>query len=360
MIETGLLRPTEAYKWNRVVERSAHAQFYHLWEWGEVLSSIYGHQRYYLVAKQNGDFVGVFPLIHVKSMLFGNRLISLPFCEYGGPLVDWELDTKSAHNVINKLLDASNRLAVFLGAEYVEFRGFPSTVEPELVHSQGYINLQRYVTFQVNLEQPKEVLWRSLEKKTRNATRKAEKMGVKTVEAKRVEQLGSYYMLYLKTQKRHGSPPHAYSLFQNLFEIFYPQGKMKITLAEFQGTIIAGIMTFLWGNTIYWSSNVTDIEHRHLNPTNLLLWKTIEYGSSKRNKVLDLGRTRPDTTIYHFKKGWGGKEVKLNDYIRFSRSVKMLPDPNQRKYLYLSKLWSLIPVSASRYFGPHIVSAIAL
>lgn len=360
MINVSLLGSCDAYEWNRVVERSVQSSICHLWEWGEVLSSTYGYQRYYLVAKQSGDLVGAFPLIHVKSILFGNRLISLPFCEYGGPVVDLELNIRTAQDVINKLLNASNRLGASLGVEYVEFRGISSSVEPRLLHSRGYVELQGYVTFQVNLEKQKEVLWRSLNKKTRNATRKAEKLGVEVVEGNRIEQLWAYYMLYLRTQKRHGSPPHSYSWFKNLFETFCPQGKMKITLAKYKGESIAGIITFHWGNTIYWSSNVTDIERRHLNPTNLLLWKTIEYGSDKHSKVLDLGRTRPNTTIHHFKKGWGGKEVKLSHFIHFSGRPKIPPDPSQRKYLYLSKFWSWVPLRASQYLGPRIVSDIAL
>jgi len=360
MIEVCVVGPGGGSRWNGLVEQSPHGSFYHLWEWGEVLSHTYGYRRYYLMAKRDGDLVGVFPLIYVKSILFCNRLISLPFCEYGGPLVNPTLNNNTAQQVISKLLGASNRLARSLGAKYIEIKGLSSSFALDVLHGLGYSDFQRYVTFRVNLTEPVEVLWRNLNKKTRNASRKAMKKGVEVVEAKRVEQLGAYYALYLRVQKRHGSPPHTCRLFQNLFEAFYQQGKMKIMLAEYLGKPIAGIMTFHWGNTIYWSSNVMDFKHRNLNPTNLLLWKTIEYESKDRNKVLDFGRTRRNTKIHHFKKGWGGKEAILKDCTRFLGDVKVPPDPSQRKYVYLSKLWSLIPVTASRYLGPHIISGLAL
>jgi len=360
MIEVGAVGPKGAHEWNTLVKESLHTGFYHLWEWGEVLFSTYGHRRYYLVAKRNGDLIGAFPLIYVKSILFGNRLISLPFCEYGGPFVHRALSSEEKAQVIDKLLSATGRLATSLGVKYVEIRGPSSKVAVDILRNRGYAGFQRYVTFRINLADPVEVLWRNLDRKTRNTTKRAMKREVEVVQAKKVEQLKAYYALYLELQKRHGSPPHAFALFQNLFEAFHRKGRMKIMLAEYRGEPIAGNMTFHWSKMIYWSGSVTDIEHRHFNPTNLLVWKTIEYESEDGNKLFDLGRTRTNTGIHHFKKGWGGKETKLSDYMRFSRNVKMPPDPSQRKYEFLSKFWSLIPVSASSRLGPRIISGLAL
>ena len=360
MIEIHTLGPQDGSTWNSFVEQSLPASSYHLWEWGEALSNTYGYRRYYLVAERGGHLVGAFPLIHVKSTLFCNRLISLPICEYGGPLVDPTLDNNTQRQVLSRLLEASKSLAMSLGVNYIETRGLSRGVAFDIFNGLGYTCLQRYVTFRVNLAEPVEVLWRNLDKKTRNATRKAIKSGVHVVEAKNAEQLEAYYSLYLEVQKRHGSPPHAYTFFKNLFEAFCQEHGMKIMLAEYRGKPIAGNMYFDLGSTIYWGGNVTDIEHRHLNPTNLLLWKTIECGSKDDRELLDLGRTRRNTTIHRFKRGWGGREVRLNDFMLFFGKVRTPPDPSQRRYIYLSKLWSLIPVAAARCLGPHIISRIAI
>ncbi len=359
MIKVRALEPRDASAWNRLVERSRHASFYHLLEWGEALSSTYGYRRYYLLAEQDGDLVGAFPSIYVESTIFSNRLISLPLCQHGGPLVDPSLENSIQQQVIIRLLTASDRLAMSLGAEYIEVRGLSSEVASILVNDLGYTCFKRYVTFRVNLAEPVEVLWRNLNKKTRNAARKAMKRGVQVIEARNAGQLEAYYSLYLRAQKRLGSPPHAYRFFRNLFDTFCQKHRMKIILAIYRGKPIAGNIYFNRGNTIYWGFNVTEVEHRHLNPTNLLLWKTIECGSKNDREVLDLGKTRPKSTTHHFKKGWGGKEVILNDCMRFFGKVRIPPDPGQGKYIYLSRLWSLIPVAAARRWGPSIISEIA-
>lgn len=348
-----------ADEWNRLIYQSSHASVYHLWEWGEVLSSTYGYQRYYLGALKNGALVGVFPLIYVKNTFFGGRLISLPFCEFGGPVADAGLDNDSMENVLKELLIAGDRLGESLGVRSVNVRTFSRSVPRQLFNYTGYKRVRTYVTFRINLARPVNVLWRDLNKKTRNAVRKAVKRGVKVLEVTGKDLLDAYFMLYLKTMKRHGSPPHAYKFFQKLYDVFYPKGQIKAMLAEYEGKPIAGVLLFYMGETIYLKSNVTDKKYRSLNPTNLLLWKTIESGATSGYKFFDLGRTRPNTTIYRFKKGWSGREERLDDYVFFLGKEKVPPDPMQRKYVFLSRLWSLMPMAVSRLAGPSIISRMA-
>lgn len=354
-----LLRTGNADEWDQLVHRSSHSSIYHLWDWGEVLSSTYGYQRYYLGAVHNGVLVGVFPLIYVKSAVFSSKLVSLPFCEYGGPIVDSRMDNASTENIIKALLAASNKLGRFLGVQYVNVRNFSETIPLQLFSQVGYKLAHRYITFRINLTRPVDLLWRRLNKKTRNAVRKAMKRGVKLLEAEGRELLDAYFMLYLKTMRGHGSPPHAYKFFQNLYDVFYQKGEMKIMLAGYKGKPIAGILLFYMGKKIYLKSNVTDKKYRSLNPTNLLLWKTIEFGATCGYEFFDLGRTRLNTTIYRFKKGWGGQEEGLNDFVIFLGKSKKLPDPTQQKYVFLSRLWALMPMAMSRLMGPSIISGMA-
>jgi FemAB-related protein (PEP-CTERM system-associated) len=358
-IKIRVLRPEDGASWNELVAQNPRAKFYHLWEWGEILASTYGYKRYYLAAEQDQTLVGVFPLIYVKSLLFSNRLISLPLCEYGGPLTAPTLEDHDARQVMQKLLLLGSRLAESLGVTYLETRGVSDGMAYDMLRTAGCQPYQNYTTFELDLGQPVEELWRNLDKKTRNATRKAIDREVKTVEVRDDHQLEAYYSLYLEVQKRHGSPPHGYAFFKRLFEVFRKKDMIRITLAEYQGNAIAGIAVLHFGNTIYWISSVTDVEHRSLNASNLLMWKAIEQGSAGK-KILDFGRTRADSTIHHFKKGWGGKEVTLTDHMLFFGKARTPPDPSQRRYVYLSQLWSLMPVAASSRLGHHLIGDIAL
>ena len=361
MTEVRVLKANDAEKWNSLVEKNPYASAYHLWDWGEVLSLAYGYERHYVAASKGNKIIGVLPLVHVKSRFFGNRLISLPFCEYGGPLTDYELDDQETKKVMQKLVGTATELASVLNVEYVEIRNCRVPVAKDVLLFGGYNDYVKYLTFRIDLTKSSETLWKSLNRKTRNAVRKAMKRGVEAKEVRGEEQLKDYYKLYLATQKRHGSPPNSFKLFEKLYDAFFHKNKTKVLLAEYKGKPIAGIIAFYHNNIIYWWNNVTDSKHRSLNPTNLLLWNIIEWGANNGYQMLELGRTRKETTIHRFKSGWGGKEVLLPDHVYFLNSKKMeLPDPMQTRYTYLSKVWSFMPTSLAKRIGPKIVSGIAL
>jgi FemAB-related protein (PEP-CTERM system-associated) len=355
------LSENDAEEWNNFVENASHTSSYHMWEWGEALYFTYGYQRYYLSSVQEERVLGILPLIHVKSMFFGNRLISLPFCEYGGPLLVPELSTREKRQVTTVLLNAANKLAKTLRVNYIEMRNPVIEDAEELVEAQGYAVLPRYVTFRVDLTRDSDELWANLDKSTRKSIRKAMKNQVTVREVEGEEQLKAFYTLYLKDMRKHGSPPHKYLLFKKFSELFQASSKMRILLAEYEGRFIGGRIVFCDGKTIFCWSSVSDTKYRNLNPSILLLWETIEWGLKNGYHSLEMGRTRKGTTIYDFKKSWGGREINLNEYICFTESNKReLPDPTERTYRYLAKVWSLMPIGLAKRIGPKILSGIAL
>jgi len=309
---------------------------------------------------KDGNIIGALPLIQVKSRFFGNRLISLPFCEYGGPLVEPTLDENDKLKVVRNLLREVRELMTATGVEYVEIRNPPSIVAGKSLFAD-YVCFRRYVTFEIDLTKGSEECWRCLHKKTRNAVRKAQKSGVEVREAKTQQQLKIYYELYLQTQRRHGSPPHNLKLFEKLHANSYEKDKLRVLIAEHKGIPIGGIIAFVQGDKMFWWNNVTDEEHRALNPTNMLLWDLMQWGIENECKTLYLGRTRKKTSIHHFKTRWGGQEKPLQDYVFFKNSRrKELPDPAHKRYRYVSRLWALLPSMLTRKLGPRIISGIAL
>ena len=60
--------------------------FFHRAAWARVIQHAFGHRTFFSYAEQDGAITGILPLAQVKTPLFGNTLISSPFCVYGGPL----------------------------------------------------------------------------------------------------------------------------------------------------------------------------------------------------------------------------------------------------------------------------------
>src|ERR1700734_1121659 len=72
--------------WDRFVETMPAGTFFHRAGWAKGIAAAFGHTTHYSFTERDGAITGVLPLVRVKTLLFGDTLISNPFCVYGGPL----------------------------------------------------------------------------------------------------------------------------------------------------------------------------------------------------------------------------------------------------------------------------------
>ena len=87
-IQVRLTVAGDELEWDRYVLKHAESTVYHRFAWSRIIELVHGHKAYFLIATQNSRVVGVLPLARQKTMLFGDTLVSLPFCPYGGPISD--------------------------------------------------------------------------------------------------------------------------------------------------------------------------------------------------------------------------------------------------------------------------------
>src|ERR1700760_1545825 len=83
------LRPLDegsADAWDAFVAAMPDGTFFHRAAWARVIETAFGHRCHYVLAEQDGAICGLLPLVHMRTRLFGNTLISTPFCVYGGPV----------------------------------------------------------------------------------------------------------------------------------------------------------------------------------------------------------------------------------------------------------------------------------
>src|SRR5207237_6525510 len=114
-----------------------------------------------------GEWQGVLPLVHMRSRIFGNFLVSVPFVNYGGLLCKGDA-------AAGLLLDEAERLRRSGGARQVELR--------HLAHGfEGLPTRQHKVTMILDLAGDVDSQWQAFNAKLRNQIRKAEKSGLQSV-----------------------------------------------------------------------------------------------------------------------------------------------------------------------------------
>lgn len=331
------------YEWDSYVDSNAYGKAYYLQEWGALLQKIHGHRLVYLK-----DDKGIFPLAYVRSVIFGNRLISLPFSDYGGPCTD-DLETA------NRLIARAEGFAEDFKVDYVEIRS-PEEKYFDIFESRGYIKKCDYFTYILPLNVDISDLWDIIGKKNRNMVRKAEKCGIEVVSARTKRDLESFYHLYLGTMKKLGSPPQPYSFFELMWDMFFP-GKIKILLARLGDKYLAGNLYLTYNGEVHHAYNCSTIELAGMGQNNLLQWSMIKYASQNGYKHLDFGRTREDAGNVLFKKRWGGRLNKMHYFYKFYR--KALKERDEIKYKRLSRAWSAwMPYPIANKLGPIIIKQI--
>jgi len=337
------VKPVEAEAWNESVACYDYSKFYHLYQWGALLEEVHGHELFYLKVDKS-----IFPVACVKSRIFGKRLISLPFADYGGPCAQ---DENTAERLILECLEK----AQVLGVDFIEVRG-PNNRYFGCLEKHGFVRRDDYLTFVLQLDKGIQGLWRGIGDKTRNRVRKAQKSGIEIIEAANKSDLRAFYLIYLKTMKRLGSPPQSYKYFERIWDLFYPS-RMMMPLARCAGRHIAGGLVFLHGETMHFAYSCSLSEYQQLAPNDSIWWHVIKSGHERGFRYIDFGRSREDEGTVLFKRRWGGELVKMPYFYKFYG--EKLDERQEVRYRWASHLWSrFVPESVASRLGPFVIKQI--
>lgn len=337
-------------EWDEFVRRNDGPPFTE-WGWGTVIESTYGHDRWYFLARVDGEVVGAAPLVHVASRLFGDQLVSTAFASRGSLVLGD--DHRGA--ATRALLDRTRELADDLGADYVSLRSRDLGEDPH----PAFEHRNRYVAYEVPLEAGPDAVWDGLSSSRRTHVRQGrENVSVRVGDS--LEDLRTFYRLYLERMRGHGTPPHPFGFFRRVWEQFHDDGKLRLYLAEADGTPVNATLDLLSADWIYHWKEVSDYEYRDLDGGSLLVWEGMEWGAENGYERFDLGRTREGTGIYMYKKSFGGEKTWMDDYHYFPDGEGDLPDAEDDEYETAKRVWRKLPLSVTRLVGPRLRGHISL
>ena len=337
--------PADEAHWDAFVDTCETSTAYHHFAWNRIIARSFGHRCHYLAAiDETGAWQGVLPLVHVRSMLFGNSLVSLPFVNYGGLLAN----TREA---ATSLIESAVQLRESLGANLVELRHVDQTIATLPTRSHK-------VTMLLDLAPDADSQWRALNSKVRNQTRKAQSSGLRTVVGQE-ELLDDFYRVFAHNMRDLGSPVFPKKFFANVLDGLRESCRV---IAIYKDTEIAAAGIALWFRDrleVPWASSMR--KFNALCPNNLLYWDAIRFGIDRGLKVFDFGRCTPDGGTYQFKKHWGAKPTVLHWQYLVDVN-KPLPEHEEygQKYRRAIQVWQRLPVGLSTMVGPSIRKRINL
>ena len=210
------LTDSAAGAWDAFVRAHPEGSFFHLAAWRTVIARAFGHGTYYVYAERDGAIVGVLPLGHVKTMLFGSSLISVPFCVYGGPLA---ADAEAGR----ALVAAAEALMRARGVPVLEFRArLPIAWLDE---AEWPLRPDLYVTFRKPFSANDEANLKDIPRKQRAMVRKGIDRGLTSVID---TDAGRLHAIYAESVRNLGTPVFARRYFEILLDVFGPEADVVI------------------------------------------------------------------------------------------------------------------------------------
>ncbi len=329
--------------WDAYVDSHPEATNYHRLGWKRVVERSFGHQGIYLAARDNeGKMQGILPLVYLRSPLFGNVIVSVPFFNYGGLLCSC---TEAEH----ALLSEAEKIKENLRVGHLELRHMGRS-------SPGLVTKNHKVTMILDLLPDEESQWQGFSAKVRNQVRKAQKAGLET-KLGGLSLLDGFYDVFCRNMRDLGTPVYAKAFFRNILRVF-PE-HTRILSVYLNGKVIASALLTWYRDSLEvpWASSNRD--YRDLCPNNLLYWEAIRFAVGMGVKSFDFGRSTPDHGTFRFKKQWGARPVQL--YWQYLLgSEKEVPDlsPANPKFRLAIKVWQNLPVGVTKLLGPSIVRSI--
>jgi len=331
-MENKFLKIDNKANWQDLLDKVLFKTFFHFLEWEDFLEKNFNWLKFerYLWPAQGGQVILSLARIRILGQ---EKLISHPFCEYGGPL---PLVEKVDGQRFQKEL-------------FEEFKTpFKISFHPKLLNYFKDIefpeNERETLFFEEINQKSADEIWRTLDRNRRRSINSALAQNLEVRECKNLKELKVFYHFYVKNLKRHQALPYPFSFFRFFFN--HPQA--KILLAKKEKKIVGGNL-FLHYNEISHSFLCGfEEKYRKLGVHSLVLWEKIKQAQAEGCGAFDFGATRKTSSIRDFKGRWGAKTYPIFELKNYSGQSKL-------KDSFLRDVWSWLPVSLIKILSPYFI-----
>jgi FemAB-related protein (PEP-CTERM system-associated) len=327
----------DADRWDAFVARCSGATFFHRSAWQRVIEEVFRHRTHFLYAQRAGRIEGVLPLAHVRSFLFGNALVSLPFAVYGGAVAE-------SVEALTALENEAQELAERIGADHLELRNINA-------RHTDWPTQDLYVTFRKKILPDPDANLLAIPRKQRAMVRKAIKTGLRSEIDAAPDR---FFALYADNVRRHGTPALPKRYFEALQRAFGDDCEV-LTVVDPNGRPLSSVLSFYFRDEVlpYYAGD--DTAARELAGNDFKYWELMRRACERRLAVFDYGRSKRGTGSFAFKNNWGFEPAPLHyEYRLFRGSTIPQNNPMNPKYRAMIALWRRLPLPVANFIGPHL------
>jgi len=309
----------------------------------KVFTTIFYFFSYYFYAEnETGNICGVLPIIRLKSHLFGDYMVSMPYFNYGGAIAN-DSEIESA------LMNEAVTLAKQLGTEHIEFRDHIKR-EGDWKHRTDKVNML--------LELPEDIesLNKKLGSKIRAQIRRPLREGAEIVKGG-IELLDDFYNVFSYNMRDLGTPVYSKQFFLEMLKTFPDNTSIVIIRIKEKAAAAGFLIGFHDRMEIPWASTIKQYNRYSVNM--LLYWEVLNLAIEMNYKIFDFGRSSKDSGTYRFKKQWGATPLQLywHYWLKSKTDIPQI-NPSNPKYRIFIKTWQHLPLFLANRIGPALIKNI--
>lgn len=336
-IEVSRLTSDTAAEWDAFVLGEPTATFFHRAGWSRVIQIAYGHDTHFLMARRDGEIIGVLPLVHLKTLMFGQSLISTGFCVYGGI-------ASSDPAAIQTLAEEAARLGAQLGVAYVEMRSEQALIPGWKTKSDVY------ATFRRELHEDDDANLKAIPRKKRADVRK----GIKSeLSVDTSGDIDTFHAIYAESVRNLGTPVFSKTFIRTIAEEFGED--CEISVVHGPDGPVAALTSFFFRDQVlpYYGGGTPAA--RPLHAYDQLYWTLMGRAVRRGARVFDFGRSKFGTGAFDYKTFWGFEPTPLNYQYHLVKASEV-PDinPLNPKYRLMVSTWQKLPLPVANLVGPWV------
>lgn len=326
------------HKWNEYALKNA-ASIYHDTRWKHLIEKVFGHKTHYIIAIDEGSVVGILPLVQLKSRLFGNFMVSMPYFNYGGVIADND-------EIVRSLLKSANELSIELACSHIEMR-FDEVINLDLP-----VRIDK-VTMLLDLPDDPDKLWQAIGSKRRAQVKRPIREGVEFISGG-MELLDEFYHVFSNNMRDLGTPVYSKNFFREIIRAFSENSFIVVVRLDGKPVGAGFLLGHLGRLEIPWASTLR--KYNRLGINMYMYWNILKFAIENKYAVFDFGRSSKDAGTLKFKKQWGSTEKQLYWYYDMDENDP-LPglNPDNKKYKTAISVWRKLPVAVTKLIGPPIV-----
>jgi len=329
-MENKFFKVEDREKWQALLDKVLFKTFFHFLEWEDFLESQFKWLKFerYLWKDQV-----ILSLARVK-IRGKEKLISHPFCEYGGPLP-----------LIEKIDGRQFQKDLF-----EEFKTpLKISFHPQLLpyfESMEFTENQRESFFFEELgKKTTAELQQNLDRNRHRSIKLALSQNFQTEQCRSLKDLKDLYVLYIKSLRKHKALVYPFSFFEFFLE--NPQAKISLLKTK-KGDLIGGNIFIMYDKISHSFLCGFNEKYKDLGAHSLVLWQEVERSKESGCEKFDFGATKKDSSIRDFKNRWGAVSYPIFELRNYSGESKL-------KDSFLRDVWSYLPTGLIKVLSPHFI-----